>query len=227
MNARTLRRAAATGVLAVAAATSSLAITGTAQAAGAPTRTTISTSTPTVVPGQVVKLKAVVTYVTGTALPAGSVSFKEGATVLGTATLAEAGGVMTARFNVPSMAFGQHSVVATYSGSGAAAASTSLTLVITVNKNGSTTTIANVATATPGRWKLNARVKIALPGKGVPTGLVTYVVDGGAPQIVALSSAGKAPLTVTFVVGTSHTVVASYGGATGIGPSTATLTFTA
>jgi Bacterial Ig-like domain (group 3) len=229
MNAQTLRRVAAMGALvAVAAATSLTSIAGTAQAATpAPTRTTISSSTMNVVPGQAIKLKAVVKFVTGTAQPAGTVTFNEGATVLGSAPLLLVTGAMTAKITVPTLAFGPHSITATYGGSATAAASTSLTLVITVNKNGSTTVIVAVATATPGKWKLNARVKIALPGTGIPTGLVTYVIDGGAPQIVALNAFGKAPLTVTYAVGSIHNVTATYAGTAGIAASTGTLTFTA
>ena len=70
-------------------------------------------------------------------------------------------------------------------------------------------------------------MKLVLPSTGIATGLVTYVVDGGAPQIVALNAFGKAPLTVAFVVGTVHTVAATYGGDSSVATSTGTFTSTA
>lgn len=229
MNSRNLRRLAATGALvAVAAATSLTSLVGAAQAATlAPTRTTISAPSVDVVPGQAIKLKAIVKYVTGTTQATGTVTFNEGATVLGSAPLALVSGAMTAKLTVPTLAFGPHSITATYSGNTVAAGSTSLTLVINSDKNATTTAIAAVATSTPGKWKLNAGVKVVLPGTGIATGLVTYVIDGGAPQIVALNAFGKAPLTVTYVVGSIHNVTATYGGTTVIAASTGTLTFTA
>ena len=77
MNSRNLRRLAATGALvAVAAATSLTSLVGAAQAATlAPTRTTISAPSVDVVPGQAIKLKAIVKYVTGTTQATGTVTF--------------------------------------------------------------------------------------------------------------------------------------------------------
>jgi hypothetical protein len=228
MNVSSLRRVAAAGVLGVVAASAGLVSAGAAQAATpAPTRTTISTTTPTVALGQNAKLKVVVKPVTGTGQATGTVTFNEGTTVLGTATLALANNVESAKLTVPGLAFGPHSITATYSGNASFAASTSLNLVVTVTKNATTTTITSVPAATAGKYKLNATVKIVAPGTGVPSGLVTFVVDGGAPQIVALNAFGKAPLTVTFVVGSVHTVTATYGGGTTVASSTGTLTFTA
>jgi hypothetical protein len=229
MKASSLRRAVSSGVLGVVAVGASLTfVAGSAQATTtAPTRTTLTATTQTVVLGQKAKLKVVVKPVTGTGLPAGTVTFNEGATVLGTATLAAANNVETAKITVSGLTMGPHSITATYSGSASYAASTSLTAVVTVTKNATTTTVSSLATATPGSYKLSAAVKILFPGTGFASGLVTFVVDGGAPQIVALNAFGKAPLAVTFVAGSIHTVTATYGGDTTVASSTGTVTFTA
>jgi hypothetical protein len=229
MRTRNVRRVAAVGVLGVLASLTAVAgSAGWAQAATpAPSRTVLTTTTPSVVPGQSVKLKAVIKPVTGAGLPTGTVTFNEGATVLGTTTLVLANNVEVAKLTVKGLAFGQHSITATYSGSTAYATSTSLVVVATVTKANSTTTVTTTATTTPGEYKYSATVKMVAPSTGIPTGLVTYVVDGGAPQVIALNAFGKAPLTVAFVVGSVHTVTATYGGSTSVSTSTGTLTLTA
>jgi large repetitive protein len=229
MTLSSLPRISASAVLAVIGVGASLAFAaGPAQAASpAPTRTLLTVTTPTIVLGQSAKLKVVVKPVTGSGLPTGSVTVNEGTKVLGTATLAVTNGVEQAKITLTGLALGSQSLTATYGGSAAFATSTSLTTTLTVSKNLTTTTVTAVAAGTPGTYKLSAAVKIHFPGTGFASGLVTFVVDGGAPQIVALNSFGKAPLPVTFVVGSVHTVTASYSGGTTITSSTGTVTFTA
>jgi hypothetical protein len=228
MNTRSLRRIAALGVVSALATASVSVVASSAQAATpAPTRTTLTAAPATLVPGQLTTLKAVVKPVTGSAVPTGTVTFNEGATVLGTGTLALANGVAVVKVKVKVTASGSHSFTATYGGSAAFATSTSLTTLVTVTKSNSTTTITATATTTPGKVKLNATVKLVLPSTGIATGTVTYVVDGGAPQIIALNTFGKAPLTVTFIAGTSHTVTAAYSGSSTVSASNGSLTFVA
>jgi phage terminase large subunit-like protein len=226
MNARSLRRAAVLGVVCALASVS--AVAGSSQAATpAPSRTVLTTTTPSAVPGQGVKLKAVVKPVTGAGLPTGTVTFNEGATVLGSTALVIANNVETAKLTVNGLAYGAHPITATYSGGASYAASTSLTVIVTITKAGSTTTVVATPTTTPGRYKFNATVRLVLPSTGIATGLVTYVVDGGAPQIVAVNAFGKAPLTVTFIVGSVHAVTATYDGSASVATSTGTITITA
>jgi hypothetical protein len=229
MKASSLRSGATSALLGVVAVGPSLTfVAAPAQAASTvPTRTTLTAITQNVVLGQNAKLKVVVKPVTGTGLTTGTVTFNQGATVLGTATLAGANGVETAKITVPGLTFGPHSITATYGGSTSYAGSTSLAAVVNVTKNATTTAVSAVSTTTPGSYKLSASVKILFPGTGFASGLVTFVVDGGAPQIVALNAFGKAPLPVTFVVGSVHTVTATYGGGTTIASSTGTVTLTA
>jgi hypothetical protein len=225
MNTRTLRRVAVLGVVGAIASVSVVA--GTAQAAPAPSRTVLSTTTPSVVPGQGVKLKAVVKPVTGSAVPTGSVTFNEGATVLGTVPLTLVNNVAVAKLTVKLTGFGDHSITATYSGSTALATSTSLVLIANVSKAATTTTVTSTAGATAGTVKFKAAVKLVAPSTGLATGTITFVVDGGAPQIIALNSFGTAALTVAFVPGTIHNVTATYSGSTAANASNGSLTVTA
>src|SRR5207247_4343908 len=86
--------------------------------------------------GQAVTLTAVVSPVApGTGVPTGTVTFRDGATVLATVTLVNG----SASFVTSTLAVGSHSLTAAYSGGGHFPASTSAIVIHTVNP-GSTTT---------------------------------------------------------------------------------------
>jgi large repetitive protein len=190
------------------------------------TTTTASSSTPAPLVGQDAKVKAVVKQTAGAVKPTGSVTFSEGATTLNTVPLALVGSVETAKYTIVGLALGSHTITATYSGSTTFDSSIS-TVTVTVTKGSSTVTITNTPdAANPGMSTLVAVVKAIAPAKGVPTGIATFVVDGLAPQIVALTATGRAQLNgVPTPVGT-HTVRVTYGGDTLFLTSVGTLTFT-
>jgi large repetitive protein len=208
------------------------ALVGTTQSANAataaPSRTVASSSTPTLVIGKTAKVKAVVKPVTGASLPTGTVTFSEGTAVLGTAALALVGTVEVAKVSLPGLAVGTHLITASYGGSASFAASTSLAVTIVVTKGATSATVTTSASTTaPGRYTITAAVTNVPPAKGQPTGLVQFVVDENAPQLVSLTTWGKAHLTTTFVVGTSHTVTVTYQGDATFATSTGSVTFTA
>ncbi len=72
--------------------------------------------------------------------PTGSVTFKEGSTVLGTANLAAVDGSQKASLTVPGWHGGGHAVTATYSGDGSFATSTSAPYTVNVDRAASTVT---------------------------------------------------------------------------------------
>lgn len=89
--------------------------------------------------GQTVTLTAVVVATPAAAGdPTGTVTFAEGSTVLGTATLASVGGRQQASIAVPGLSTGSHTVRASYSGSATFAASTSAGYVQQVGRAVST-----------------------------------------------------------------------------------------
>src|SRR6476646_1593173 len=118
-----LRTRSAVVVLASAVGAATL-VAGTATMAGAAvaTRTTLSTTTPSIGVGATLTLKAVVKPVGATGNPTGNVTFKDGATVLGTVALALVGTVETAKLSTSTLAVGTHSITAAYAGSTAFAA---------------------------------------------------------------------------------------------------------
>ncbi|MCW2857659.1 MAG: hypothetical protein JWR52_3274 [Marmoricola sp.] len=89
----------------------------------APSVSGIASSVNPAVYGDPVTFTATVSSVGGT--PTGSVTFKEGSTVLGTATLANAGANQTASVSVAGLHAGTHNVVAVYDGDTSTAGSTS------------------------------------------------------------------------------------------------------
>ncbi len=192
------------------------------------TTTTLSSTTPLAAPGSTVKLKAVVKVPGVVASPTGNVTFTEGATVLGTVALALVGTVETAKLSISTLSNGDHSIVATYGGSATYLGSASAPVTITVAKPDTTTTITPVAVAAvPGKYNLNAVIAPVPPATGFPTGVVTFVIDANAPQVLALNGTARASIAVTFVVGTVHTVTVTYAGDSKYIGSTGTVTFTA
>src|SRR5689334_14073755 len=113
-----LRARSAAVLVASAVGVASLgAMTAATAATPVPTRTNLTTSTPSIAFGATLTLKAVVKPVGTTGNPTGNVTFKEGATTLGTVALALVGTVETAKLSTSSLAVGTHSITAAYAGS--------------------------------------------------------------------------------------------------------------
>ncbi len=192
---------------------------------------TITKATPasqSVLIGKDAKIKAVVKMAVGPGVPTGTVTFTEGTTTLGVVNLALVGQVDTAKLTISKPALGTHTIIATYSGSATLAPSTSTAITVTVVKATTSTTITATPDATGGTYTLSALVDALAPATGVPTGTVRFVIDGLAPQIVAVNQFGKAPLpNVDLAAGVSHTVKATYSGDALNATSQGTLTFIA
>ena len=104
---------------------------GQAAPAAAPsaTTTTLALSQPTITAGQSVTVTATVTPASGNATPTGSVSFKDGATLLNTVALSA--GVAT--YATTALAAGSHTLSANYGGDANDAASVSAAVTLTVS----------------------------------------------------------------------------------------------
>src|SRR5207247_5870046 len=104
------------------------------------TSTTLNSTPNPSVFGQAVTLTATVAPVVADPLaPAGSVTFKDGATVLGTVALVNG----SASLVTSALAAGAHSLTASYSGSLEFAVSTSAVVTQTVNKGQTATTLSS------------------------------------------------------------------------------------
>jgi Bacterial Ig-like domain (group 3)/FG-GAP-like repeat/Abnormal spindle-like microcephaly-assoc'd, ASPM-SPD-2-Hydin len=138
----------------------------------AATSTTISSSLLSAGPGETVTLTAKVTSNAGT--PPGSVSFFDGANLLGTGTLSSGMATFAGSFTT----LGQHSVSAVYGGSTDYSASTSANVVESIaNPDFTLTETAGPATAT-----VNAGQAVVVPlsftTQGDFTGTVSFSVSG-------------------------------------------------
>ena len=110
-----------------------------------PTTTTLASSVNPTVFGQSTTLTATVAQTAGTTVPTGTVTFKDGATALGTGTLNGSG---VATLNISTLTAGSHNLTASYAGvTNTFGASSSNTVTQTVNQ--ATPTITFGAAPTP------------------------------------------------------------------------------
>jgi hypothetical protein len=172
------------------------------------TATALSADVSPAVVGQPVNLTAMVTGPAG--IPGGTVTFMDGATVLGTAPLDNTG---TATLAVTFTAAGDHPLTAVYSGQVPSTASTSDVLTETVNPAPTavvlTPSVVQGLAGVPVTFTVT--VSPVAPGAGVPTGAVT-VLDGDTVLGTAqLDENGQAVLTLAFDAG-DHSLTVSYDG---------------
>ena len=162
--------------------------------------------------GQSVTFTATVdTVPSAYAVPTGSVDFVIDSVTV--ATVALTGGVAT--YSTNSLTAGAaHTVAVVYPDqTGFFGSSATLSGGQTVNP--ASTVVSVISTANPSVFgqaiSFNASVAAVAPGGLTPDGLVSFVVDGGAPQVVALV-AGSASLPAGALAVGNHTVAVNYGG---------------
>src|SRR5262249_43960430 len=175
----------------------------------APTTTTLSSSLATAVVGQFETLTATVTSPAGT--PIGTVFFSDGDTLLGSAPLDTTGKATL----TTSLFVGTHSLTATFFGTTGFADSTSAAASVTVNPAATTLALrSSVNPAVTGQAvTFTATVAAVAPGRGTPTGTVTFKDGNVVLGTVAVGPGGTAKLTTSFAVAGGHTITAVYNGA--------------
>ena len=171
------------------------------------TATTVTAAPNPGIAGRGVTLTASIKALQGATIPVGSVTFTDGGTVLGTATVNSAGlATITSNLSV-----GQHAIVASYAGSANDGSSVSAAFPLTVQL--ATTQV--VATVSPNPALVLAQVlfNIKVTGNGgIPTGPVTLIVDGKSSATASLDATGAATIPFsTLGVGT-HVISVSYAG---------------
>ncbi len=139
--------------------------------------------------------------------PTGTVSFMDGAAVLGDAVLS--GG--QAAFRTPSLSAGSHSITAVYAGDGNFEASTSAGVTQTVSAAATTTVVgSSLNPSTYGQAvTLTATVTSAF---AVPVGAVTFRMGSTVLATEALDSSGQASFTTSALDGGSSPITAAYSG---------------
>lgn len=161
--------------------------------------------------GQSVTLTATVSAAApGSGTATGTVTFKDGATTLGTGTLA--GG--TATFSTSSLSVAAHSITAVYPGDGNFTTSTSSTATQTVNKGETTTAV--LGSPNPSVFgesvTLTATVSVTSPAAGTPTGTVTFKDGVSSLGSSSLSGGGSATLSTSALSTGTHSITAVYNG---------------
>jgi Ca2+-binding RTX toxin-like protein len=184
------------------------------------TTTTVAAAPTATVYGQSVTFTATVAVSKpGAGTPTGTVTFKDGSTVLGTGTLSTTNGVTTATFSTTKLAVGSHSITAIYSGDTNDLTSQSTALMFNLSQDKTTTTIAAAPTATVYGQSVTftATVAVSNPGVGTPSGQVTFK-DGTTVLGTGALSTKNGVTTATFSTSKlalgSHSITAVYVGDT-------------
>jgi YVTN family beta-propeller protein len=171
--------------------------------------------------GQSVTFTALVTSNDMT-IPTGTVQFVVDGKPYGSPIVLNENGI--AHLITSTLPVGTHTVVAVYSGDSMHLSSTSPPLNYTVNKDTTTTTLTSSLNPAPlGQPVSFSAIPVAnLSGSGIPTGIVTFSVDGGLGIIVPLVN-GQAILPHLNLSLGNHTIVAIYLGDTNYLSSVATI----
>lgn len=159
--------------------------------------------------GQPVLFTATATSGAGT--PAGAVTFRDGATSIGSVALDATG---KATLTVSNLNVGPHAITADYPGDATFAAATSAVLTQTVNVAGTTTAVASSAnpSALGAPVVFTATVAAAPSGAGTPTGAVLFKDGTVELGTGTLDATGKATLTTSELGVGAHSVTATYAG---------------
>jgi hypothetical protein len=175
------------------------------------TTTTLTSSVATSVYGQTVTLTATVAPTSGGGAPTGTVTFWDGATMLGTVAL-DATGV--ASFSTVLLGVGGHNLTAVYNGDAGFTQSTSDALAQAVTQATTTTTVgSSAATSSFGDpVTFTATVTPVAPGGGTPTGMVIFLDGDTVIGFGTLDASGQATLITAALSRGSHTITAVYSG---------------
>jgi sugar lactone lactonase YvrE len=154
----------------------------------------------------------------GSLIPTGMVTFSDGASTLGTATL---DGTGMASLQTAALAVGSHSIKASYGGD-TNYSTTSAVLIQTVQS--ATTQISLTASANPAIYGTPLTLTATVTGNGVVvgTGSVTFTDGGTSIGSALLNANGVASLSVSTLAPGAHSIVANYAGDSNINASSTT-----
>jgi len=182
----------------------------TAHAAANATSTTVNineTANPSGY-GELVIFDVTVSAATGT--PTGTVTFLDGTSPIGSATLDSNG---SAAFSETTLTTGLHEITAQYGGDGTFAPSTSPTVDESITVQGSTTlALTTLPSAKYGRTITFIVTVLANAGAQTPTGNVTLTADSTVLGTAVLDSGGQAVFQNNALPVGLYSVTASYAG---------------
>jgi hypothetical protein len=175
--------------------------------AAAKTSTTLKSSASSTIYGQSVTLTATVTNSQTTASPTGTVTFKDGTTVVGTATVSN--GVAT--LVLSSLTAGRHPLTAVFSDpNGNFVSSTSSSVFVTVTAAKTSATLQSSASSTIYGQPVTLTATVTnSQTTALPTCKVTFK-DGGTVVGIATVSNGVATLVLSSLKAGNHTFTAVF-----------------
>jgi YVTN family beta-propeller protein len=195
-------------------AQTSFNLTGLTSQAGSPTVSLTSSANPSAA-GQPVTFTATIACTGFT--PTGTVTFKDGTTVLGAVPLSGNQAILT----VSSLGTGSHPIAAVYSGDANCIMASSAVLTQVVGATAGAATLTSTANPSPAGQPLTFTATITCASV-TPTGSVAFSDGATALGSVPLSG-GSATFTTSSLAAGSHTITATYSGDANCVPSSATL----
>ncbi|MFI5183412.1 MAG: FG-GAP-like repeat-containing protein [Vicinamibacteria bacterium] len=183
---------------------------------GLPTASAVATSAQPAIYGQGVTFTADVSSSSGA--PDGTVTFKSGSSVLGTAALTAG----EARLTISTLVAGTRTITAIYSGSATFAASTA-TLQQIIEKAETTTTLGSSASPIAAGQAVTLSAVVSSAAAEIPTGSVTFK-DGKTVLATAALVNGEAQIATPLLAAGSHTITAAYAASNDFAASKASMT---
>jgi hypothetical protein len=170
----------------------------------ATTTTTLTTSQNPSSYGQAVTLTAALQLLYGGAAT-GTVTFSDGAIVLGTVTPTNSSAVLV----ISALAVGSHSILARYQGDTNTSGSNSAVVTQTVNPCGTTTTLTQ--SVNPSVYRQSVTIAATVPAAfgSLPAGVISYF-DGTTLLGAFNTAAGPTQLTITSLTAGTHNITAQY-----------------
>jgi len=201
------------------AGSTSIVYTETITAAVTSTTTVLTALPNPVIAGQPVTLTATVAPApTGT--PAGTVSFYNGTTLLGTIAVNSSG---IATFITSSLQAGSLSITAVYSGNTAFAGSTSTAVIEIVTAAATVTATTTTLTVSPNPQldgqPVTLTATVSPAPSGTPDGTVAFYSGTTLLGTATLSSSGVATFTLSSLVVGTDSITAAYSGNSGFAAS--------
>ncbi len=171
------------------------------------TTTSLSASSTAPTAGQSVTLTATVRAVGDTRFPTGTVTFKSGSTVIGTANLRYDKATLT----TAALGAGLHPITAVYNGTTTyrTSTSTAVSLNVTRPRTATTTTLTGPGAVSRGQSAAFVATVRGASGTATPSGTVTFRVGTTVLGTVALSG-GRASYSTSQLAVATHGVTATY-----------------
>ena len=155
-----------------------------------------------------------------TGSPTGTVTFKDGATTLGSGAVDNSG---VATLSTSSLNAATHSITAEYSGDTNFNGASSAALSQVVNKAGTSVNVTSSVNPSDFGQSVTFTATVTGPAS-TPTGAVQFKIDGAnAGGAVAVDGNGKATFTTSSLSSGNHTVTADYSGDANFNASSGTL----